>query len=519
MPQFVPVKDDETPSSERSKNKNKMPAVDRGWEQGNVGWGVLGAFGSAGKDEAAQGAVHSAHSESSKMIKNDKGLWVKVKQSAAESSSSSATISGKGRGRGGIPVFGGSSTTVSSGSSRKPVFDSTDYISHSQRRKMEEEVARDQYAQQEEHRRAEATSKLESSRPRDMSRDHDRRHVRDRDRDRDRDRRRSRSRDRERQRRRDRSRDRDHSRERGKERKGSRRDRSRSRSKSRSHSRSRRSRRGGEKYTRERHRDRSPSRGESRDRGRHHSRNRDNNRGRKRVSSQEPSGYHTKTSMRSNSTSSASQQSEEEPPMMFKFNAIQIVNHFLEVFAMPQSTKRILSIGELFTSDAKMSSLKNPSKVYLDGAEKISNSFLLAEPTNATLSKRIFFDAAPLSSSTENTEADSSSSITFCLDFHRAGCSPGLGDVSKPTVLLYRCNAQHITAIWGMVDKENIADSSEDLTLEGMKTGRVEAWNLCLKQVMVDMPHVVNEEEAELMSGSGSNRIHFHNYDKIDVWG
>jgi hypothetical protein len=45
------------------------------WEQGNVGWGVLGSFGSAGKDEVAQGAVHSARGDGVKMVKNEKGLW------------------------------------------------------------------------------------------------------------------------------------------------------------------------------------------------------------------------------------------------------------------------------------------------------------------------------------------------------------------------------------------------------------------------------------------------------------
>lgn len=45
------------------------------WEQGNVGWGVLGAFGSAGKDEGAQGAVHSTKDDNIKMVKNEKGLW------------------------------------------------------------------------------------------------------------------------------------------------------------------------------------------------------------------------------------------------------------------------------------------------------------------------------------------------------------------------------------------------------------------------------------------------------------
>ena len=34
--------------------KNKKKVVDRGWEQGNVGWGVLGSFGSKSKDDSAQ---------------------------------------------------------------------------------------------------------------------------------------------------------------------------------------------------------------------------------------------------------------------------------------------------------------------------------------------------------------------------------------------------------------------------------------------------------------------------------
>ena len=40
-----------------------------------MGWGVLGSFGSAGKDEVAQGAVHSARGDGVKMVKNEKGLW------------------------------------------------------------------------------------------------------------------------------------------------------------------------------------------------------------------------------------------------------------------------------------------------------------------------------------------------------------------------------------------------------------------------------------------------------------
>ena len=78
MPKFVPVVDTEKPLSEQdhrskaefskhrqfdnpyninnynSNVKNKKKVVDRGWEQGNVGWGVLGSFGSNSKDDSAQ---------------------------------------------------------------------------------------------------------------------------------------------------------------------------------------------------------------------------------------------------------------------------------------------------------------------------------------------------------------------------------------------------------------------------------------------------------------------------------
>jgi hypothetical protein len=211
---------------------------------------------------------------------------------------------------------------------------------------------------------------------------------------------------------------------------------------------------------------------------------------------------------------------EEGTPVSFSFTAIQIVNRFLEVFAMKQSTRRILAIGELFADDAKMSSLKNSEKVYLDGAEQISNSFLLADPRESKLSKRIFIDMAP-----SELGNSGSSSITFCLDFHRAGTSPGLGDVSKPTVLLYRCDAKHITSVWGMVDKEAIADRSEDLSFEQLNDMSV--WSLVLPHILLDIPHLMEEEEtarAAAPGGAGAGagpgpRMHFHNYDKIDVWG
>lgn len=222
---------------------------------------------------------------------------------------------------------------------------------------------------------------------------------------------------------------------------------------------------------------------------------------------------------------------DDESPMIFTFTAVQVVNQFLEVFAMPQSTKRILAISELFSSNAQMLSLKNAQKIYLDGVEKISNSFLLAEPTNATLSKRVFFDTAmaPIAQGVTIAELQeepdesalkrTNNTISFCLDFHRAGMSPGLGDLSKPTVLLYRCNAEHITTVWGMVDKEGLAESKADESWDLNRLQHTTAWKLAIAHVLVDTPSVLQEMGEDSGEKKDTSRIHFHNYDKIDVWG
>lgn len=69
------------------------PKNDRGWGgAGAVGWGVLGAFGSLEKDTAAQVARKGTYDPNVKMVKNDKGLWVKIRVEPG---------GGGGRGRGG----------------------------------------------------------------------------------------------------------------------------------------------------------------------------------------------------------------------------------------------------------------------------------------------------------------------------------------------------------------------------------------------------------------------------------
>ena len=63
------------------------PKADRGWERGSVGWGVLGAWGSNERDDSAQ--IARVADGRNKMIRNEKGLWVKAKD--GESSASAVT--------------------------------------------------------------------------------------------------------------------------------------------------------------------------------------------------------------------------------------------------------------------------------------------------------------------------------------------------------------------------------------------------------------------------------------------
>lgn len=65
MPRFVPVSNPEAPKSEQDLHSAEnlkhrkfdnphavlKPPVDRGWQQGSLGWGVLGSFGSKEKDD------------------------------------------------------------------------------------------------------------------------------------------------------------------------------------------------------------------------------------------------------------------------------------------------------------------------------------------------------------------------------------------------------------------------------------------------------------------------------------
>ncbi|KAK7240597.1 hypothetical protein SO694_00057265 [Aureococcus anophagefferens] len=104
MVKFVPVADPEAPRWEQDEAKlakhrqfdsmvisrdaterralgrgrgstTEKPQTNRGFEQGSVGWGVLGSFGSEQRDGAAQAGARKGEGNL-KMVQNDKGLWL-----------------------------------------------------------------------------------------------------------------------------------------------------------------------------------------------------------------------------------------------------------------------------------------------------------------------------------------------------------------------------------------------------------------------------------------------------------
>jgi hypothetical protein len=155
--------------------------------------------------------------------------------------------------------------------------------------------------------------------------------------------------------------------------------------------------------------------------------------------------------------------------------------------------------------------LKNNKTVYIDGQEKIGKSFVATKPRAAAVSKRLLVDAPNRGSGAEAAAAASPpAAITFCLDLHRAECSPGLGDVSKGTALLYRCDRQRITRVWGMTDAEGLAADTA-LTLPGLLASN--AWALAAGIIAEDV-------DIGSLDGSCSEQgYHYHNYDNIELWG
>jgi hypothetical protein len=181
---------------------------------------------------------------------------------------------------------------------------------------------------------------------------------------------------------------------------------------------------------------------------------------------------------------------------VFHFNAVQIVNHFQEIFAdsKTDSKKRVEAISELFTTNIIISSLKT-EKLLLTGREAIFESFQRTSPSIAECSRRLFIP------SVEND----ASAISYCLDLHTPGTSPGLGDKTKDTVILYRCDEEtaKITHVWGAADPDQLASKSQ-LTKTDLLQATVWKWTTKIFQTIYP-------------SFSDHQPTYFHDYTNIET--
>ena len=633
MVKFVPVSDVERPRDAQNLNSSAnekhrkfdnphavKKTVDRGWQQGNVGWGVLGAFGNSDKDDAAQ--IIKRSDGVNKMVKNEKGLWVKVKD-LSDASNITSDNSSRGRG-GGISVLGSLSASTSSS------YEKNHPVEHDDLR----------------------SAGRSNSRFRDYSEDRNGRSQRDSGR-RDRSRSRSRNSSEEKcNRTKHRSDDRhdNHSGDRRSHR-GSTHSNDRRRHYDRSHSRSRsRSRNRKDKSRKDFRRDDSEDRDDtdpddSRNRRKHRGSRRDKDEEKKRSQVTSPSSdrfrdkQHDKSAKKNASsngivsdykessdngndrsrdrkwdtdryrddrkndketvqkmTRGDDEKDDKSNDFVFDFTANQVANRFLEVFSGQNTSRnldiknsekdeededeedddddddeikedkkkkrtmklRLDSIASLFTEDACVLSLKN-GKIMLNGKKVIKESFSRTLPDDSKCTYRIVVDTENdifndngLSSITRSLQRkeiekhetgnenenenenknEKTFKISYCLDFHAPNSSPGLGDRSKDTALLYRCVGSLLTHIWGAVDPDKLSSSyrkngennkSEMSTKSAIQSVKItknivlnsKCWNWAEMIIKNDFPllPIYNENQTK-----SQEYLIFHDYDNIESW-
>jgi hypothetical protein len=560
MVKFVPVSDVERPraaqnlhaSANEKHRKFDNPhtvgkSVDRGWQQGNVGWGVLGAFGNSDKDDAAQVIKHAEGAH--KMVKNDKGLWVKVKN--ASSDMPEIPSSSRGRG-GGISVLGSlktleNTTREKHGIEDEASKDSSRGRSDSRFRDDSEDDDRDYKHKHDIRKRSRSRS---TSRGRGHHRESSRRESRERSRDRstkhvDSDRRSHKFSKSRRESRHDRD-------------KSSSRYRSRSRSPSFSHH-DRLDLRRETSRIEKRDRSRSPhqsNRGHT-DRPSSH-RNGDSNRSIKYsiASVKDDCGILKERGMRNSPSGHDHQSDNSDENIVFQFTAAQVANRFLEIYSgigleitkrrkselkkaaddgsdeeidANLSEKRLDLIACLFVESAAVLSLRN-GKVMLASKNAIRDSFARTSPEDCRCSYRIVVNI-PENSNRTNIDGSSAverhvggrvavpEDISYCLDFHAPNSSPGLGDRSKDTALLYRCVGSLLTHIWGAVDPEKLSTvtASSGTDPSSRSTARdifmkSKCWTWASAMIQLDYPSF-----PELSQNEGV--VIFHDYDSLEVWG
>jgi len=155
---------------------------------------------------------------------------------------------------------------------------------------------------------------------------------------------------------------------------------------------------------------------------------------------------------------------------------------------------RVSLIGELFDTAAVVATMKT-GKELLVGAAAIIDSFSKTLACPAQVSKRIFI---------EGRGPEGANEVSYCLDFHSPGSTPGLGDRAKDGAVLYKCQNAKIIAVWGLTDSQKIGSKSK-VTKEDILAST--AWKLAEKYFPSDIDDVIE------------SHCHYHDYSNIEVWG
>jgi hypothetical protein len=542
MPKFVPVTDSEKPKSEQSFYANEL-LEHRQFDNPHA---VIRSAEEVADEEVDEMAQYLKHAEgANKMVKNEKGLWVKAK--TVDNEPQKNEKKGMGRG-GGVSVMDKLLQDHKMKQTDRDIpAESSRQFEDPKEEKSEKSKRRSPSSSEERTSRDKKTDNRIRDDSRERRRDNDRRRDSSRDRktgrkDRSRSRsphyKRERSRDRDRDRRRSSSRRRDHHRDRNDrdERKGERDRRSRSRDRDR-----------------RKHKDDYDSEDDRRDSPRKRSRTPEEKRRRKQKyesdssdaekDRKESSSSRKKETPKSYSSDEEKKKVSKKPPQPLTekkvektttqemttekkipppspepetpmdippMTAIQILNHFHEIFALKSSNRRMDQLMELFHPTCQIKNMKTGT-VHLNGKDAIRAAFQKTNPHEVQVSKRIYFEHSSFVSS-ENNEKKNSSLVTYACDFHREGTSPGLGDISKDTLLFYECADNQILTVWGMNDSEHLSQQvnlAEDTIYFGSKV-----WSF-LEGVLKDKwGKEISEKKINLMEVS-----HYHNYDQMEVWG
>jgi hypothetical protein len=181
----------------------------------------------------------------------------------------------------------------------------------------------------------------------------------------------------------------------------------------------------------------------------------------------------------------------EEEEEAFKFTAIQVVNRLQEVFAS-KSKMRLEFIMETFAADAIISSMKT-GKVLVSGNAAIEDKFRQTNCMPAKCERRLYVELG-------------GGRVSFALDLHAPHSVPGLGDPSKHTALLYRCEGSRLTHVWGVVDPDALA-AREDPKLDKAALLASTVWEWAREIVRKEAPEFTEQSE-----------MHFHDYTDIELW-